>query len=129
MLSSRIVKILRTAALLTVSAAAFGAEDHVVLDTMSQELQRNFAALKLKADPAPYFLAYEITEQETTQLSASLGLINSTGSSKNRYLDVTVRVGDPTLDNFRRVRGDRWQAFKAGTGVPVALMILHTQFA
>ena len=31
---------------------------------MSQELNRNFSALKEKADPPPYFLSYEITEQE-----------------------------------------------------------------
>jgi TldD protein len=118
MLSSKLVKILQTAALLAVSATAFGAEDHVVLNTMTEELQRNFAALKQKADPPPYFLAYEITEQQTDELGASLGVLNSKGSSKNRYLDVTVRVGDPQLDNFRRVRGENVR-FTSGAAVPI----------
>ncbi len=118
MLSSKLVKTLQMAALLAVSATAYGAEDHVVLDTMSGELLRNFQTLKQKADPAPYFLAYEITEQQTEALGASLGMLNSKGSSKNRYLDVTLRVGDPQLDNFRRVRGERIQ-FTSGT--PVAI--------
>ena len=118
MILSKLVKILPMAALLAVSATAFGAEDRVVLNTMSEELLRNFQTLKQKADPPPYFLAYEITEQQTEALGASLGVLNSKGSSKNRYLDVTLRVGDPQLDNFRRVRGERIQ-FTSGT--PVAI--------
>jgi len=129
MLSSNIVKILEIAglagaSLVAVSAIAFGqsptpaADSHVVLDTMSQELQRNFDAMKKKADPPPYFLSYEITDQDSHAVSATLGVLNATESGRNRYLDVTVRVGDPKLDNFRRVRGDRIQ-FTSGAGVPI----------
>jgi predicted Zn-dependent protease len=131
MLSSNIVKILDVAVLLAVSALAFGqsakpASDnrsgnetsHVVLDTMAQELQRNFDGLKSKADPPPYFLSYEITDQDTHSVSASLGVLNSEGSGHSRYLDTTVRVGDPKLDNFRRVRGERIQ-FTSGRAVPI----------
>ena len=103
--------------MLTVSAVAFGAEDRVVLNTMTEELQRNFQTLKQKADPPPYFMSYEITDLATHSVSASLGVLNEKmGDSHNRYLDVTVRVGDPKLDNFRRVRGDRVQ-FTSGTSV------------
>jgi len=109
---------MRVAALLALSAAAFGAGDSVLLDTMNQELQRNFQALKQKADPAPYFLAYEITDLETHEVSATLGALNRSENDHNRYLDVTVRVGDPKLDNFRRARGERLQ-FTSGT--PVAI--------
>ncbi len=118
MLSSKLVKILQIGALLAVSAAAFGAEDRLVLNTMSEELQRNFDALKQKADPAPYFLSYEITEQQTSAVGASLGVLNSKGSSKNRYLDVTLRVGDPQMDNFRRVRGENIR-FTSGASVAI----------
>jgi TldD protein len=93
-------------------------DNRILLNTMTEELQRNFDALKKKADPAPYFLSYEVTDQETHTVSATLGVLNSTGSGRNRFLDVTVRVGDPKLDNFRRVRGDRIQ-FTSGTSVPV----------
>ena len=118
MLSSNIVKIFYVTALLTVSAVAFGAEDHVILNSMSDELQRNFDVLRQKADPAPYFLSYEITDENSHSVSASLGVLNSTGGSHARYLDTTVRVGDPALDNYRRVRGDRIQ-FTSGLTVPV----------
>jgi predicted Zn-dependent protease len=125
MLSSNIVKILDIAAMLAVSTMAFGQSSkpagdnsRVVLNTMAEELQRNFDALKKKADPPPYFLSYEITDQDSHTVSASLGVLNATESGHNRYLDVTVRVGDPKLDNFRRVRGDRIQ-FTSGAAVPI----------
>ena len=86
---------------------------------MAEELQRNFdGLLKKKADPAPYFLSYEITDQDTHNVSATLGVLNSTESERNRSLDVTVRVGDPKLDNFRRVRGDRIQ-FTSGSSISI----------
>jgi predicted Zn-dependent protease len=112
------VKTLRLTAFLALSAAAFGAGDNVLLDTMSRELQRNFDALKQKAEPAPYFMAYEVTDLDTHEVGATLGVLNSSDSERSRYLDVTVRVGDPKLDNYRRARGDRVQ-FTSGT--PVAI--------
>jgi len=76
---------------------------------MSQELTRNFTILKEKADPAPYFLSYEITELDGRSLSASLGAIESANGGKSRTLDVSVRVGSPHLDNYHRVRGSSGQ--------------------
>ena len=72
---------------------------------MSQELARNFQALKDKADPPPYFLSYEITQEDVYNVSGTLGAIDSTGGGKSRTLDVSVRVGSPKLDNYHRVRG------------------------
>lgn len=112
----------RFTALLAVSTAlalaAPPAENRVVLDAMNEELQRNLQALKQKADPPPYYLAYEITEQESWATSATFGALNSSGHSKNRFLDTTLRVGSPKLDNFRRVRGERIQ-FTSGVQVAV----------
>jgi len=78
---------------------------------MSQELARNFQALKDKGDPPPYFLGYEITQEDVYEVSGTLGTIDSSGGGKSRTLDVSVRVGSPKLDNYHRVRG-------AGGGAP-----------
>jgi predicted Zn-dependent protease len=96
-------------ALFLAAAAAACAQPSTLLDTMSQELNRNFTILKQKADPAPYFLSYEITEQDYRTVSATLGSVSSTASNKARSLDVSIRVGTPKLDNYHRVRGDRGQ--------------------
>src|ERR1700683_5556583 len=89
------------------SAACVAAAQSTLLDAMSQELTRNFTVLKQKAEPLPYFLSYEITEQEYKSISGTLGTIDSTGGGKERVLDVSVRVGSPKLDNYHSVRGDR----------------------
>src|SRR5262249_699628 len=81
----------------------------VLLDAMSQELNRNFAGLKEKADPAPYFLSYEVTEQEFKTVTGTLGTVDSTNGGKSRVLDVSIRVGDKNLDNYHRLRGDSGQ--------------------
>ena len=49
------------------------AQPSVLLDAMSQELNRNFSVLKEKADPPPYFMSYEVTEQEVRSVSGTLG--------------------------------------------------------
>ena len=85
------------------------AQPGVLLDAMSQELNRNFTALKEKADPPPYFLSYEITEQEFRAVTGTLGTVDSAAGSKSRALDVSIRVGSPKLDNYHRVRNDRGQ--------------------
>ena len=99
-------------------AAASSAPSGVVLNTLSEELQRNFTVLKQKADPPPYFMSYEVTEIEFHIAGASLGALNSTGDSRNRYLDTSVRVGSPKLDNYHRVRGERIQ-FTSGTSLSI----------
>jgi predicted Zn-dependent protease len=93
----------------SLAAAQAPAPEPILLDTMAQELNRNFAAFKEKADPAPYFLSYEVTEIVYQTISGSLGSITSYGGAKSRTLDVSVRVGTPKLDNYRRIRGDRGQ--------------------
>jgi predicted Zn-dependent protease len=85
---------------------------------MNRELQRNFSALKQKAETPPYFMSYEVSDMESHETGATLGVLNSSGSSHNRYLDTTIRVGDPSLDNYRRVRGDRIQ-FTSALSVPI----------
>lgn len=82
---------------------------------MSQELNRNFSVLKDKADPAPYFLSYEVTETEYRTVSGTLGTLANSSGGKTRAMDVSVRVGSPKLDNYRRVRNDRGQFTSGAT--------------
>lgn len=89
-----------------------------MLNTLSSELDRNFQALKNKADPAPYFLSYEVTESDFRLVGATLGALTNNSASRNRYLDVSLRVGSPKLDNYHRVRGDRGQ-FTSGAAITI----------
>ena len=106
---------LRLTFLIAVASIAF-AQPSVLLDAMSQELNRNFSALKEKGDPPPYFMSYEVTEQEVRSVSGTLGAITASEGGKDRFLDVSVRVGSPQIDNYHRVRGDRGQ-FTSGASL------------
>ena len=74
---------------------------------LSDELNRNFQSLKEKGDPAPYFMAYEVTEQEACSVAATLGALQGSSCGHGRVLDVTLRVGSPKLDNYHRAQGER----------------------
>jgi TldD protein len=99
----------RTLAVLSLAALSCGSSLHAqspLVKILSDELERNFTALK-KADPAPYFLGYEVTDQEDDVILASRGSIDAQNHNRNRILDITVRVGTPKSDNYRRVGNDR----------------------
>lgn len=87
------------------------------IQILDEELNRNYSALK-KADPAPYFLAYQMIEQEASAVTATLGTLQSSTTGKSRSADVSVRVGEPKLDNYRQIRGDRPQ-FSAAISMPL----------
>jgi len=92
-----------------VAAASPAWAQSVFLDILSQELTRNFSVLKQKAEPAAYFLGYEVTERDFRTITGTLGTIAGADNGKSRAFDVTVRVGSPKLDNYRRVIGERTQ--------------------
>ena len=108
--------------ILLFSAATLAvAQTPALLDAMSQELSRNFQALKSKSDPPPYFLSYAVTETEGHSLSATLGALESDSHGTARSLDTSIRVGSPKLDNYHRVRSAGGAAsgrFTSGMTIP-----------
>ena len=109
----------RTAAIGLIAATAF-AQTPPLLKILTEELDRNFRILKEKSDPAPYFLAYSVTEHETYAISGTLGILSSQTEGASRSLDITLRVGSPKLDNYHRVPGER-QRPQFTTGARVVL--------
>ena len=89
-----------------------------LLDILNDELQRNFSVLKQKADPAPYYMSYTVTEEDSQILSASLGSLTNRRHRHLRFLDVTIRVGSPKLDNYHIVNGQR-SRFTSGAILPL----------
>ena len=76
-----------------------------LLDILKSELDREFGVMKTKADPAPYYMAYEVTEEESTVASASLGALISSTHDHTRGVDTTIRVGSPQFDNYHPYKG------------------------
>ncbi|MGH9317146.1 MAG: metallopeptidase TldD-related protein, partial [Thermoanaerobaculia bacterium] len=82
-------------------------ETSAVLQALEQEMKRSVEGLKVKGDPAPYFLSYYVTEREASSISVSRGALRNRSSGRTRLLDVEVRVGDYAFDSTRRLRGER----------------------
>src|SRR5712691_6394682 len=85
---------------------------------LADELERNFTILKQKADPAPYFMGYEVTDNEADVLYASRGSLEAQNHVHNRLLDVTIRVGDAKFDNYHNTNGER-PRFTSATPLPL----------
>jgi predicted Zn-dependent protease len=69
-----------------------------ILSSLKAELDRSLQTLNSQPVP-PYFLSYEITDDQVVEVNASFGEITSSVRSHNRQLDIDLRVGNPRLDN------------------------------
>jgi TldD protein len=72
--------------------------DDLLLSTMEKELHRGQAELA-KQDPAPYFTSYNVTDGESLVILSAQGGILTSSHSHRRAADVSMRIGDSTLDN------------------------------
>src|SRR5215204_4357983 len=64
-----------------------------ILGILQSEMRRNFDVLRKEATPA-YFVGYTVSDERSTQISASLGALDGSSESHGRYATVEVRVGD-----------------------------------
>ena len=106
-------------------AGALAQAQSPLVKILSDELDRNFSVLKQKGDPPPYFMGYEVTDDQGQVITASRGSLDTDNHAHRRSLDVTVRVGDPHFDNYRKVGNDR-PRFTPGSAIaltdnPVAI--------
>ncbi|MDH3283707.1 MAG: metallopeptidase TldD-related protein [Acidobacteriota bacterium] len=66
---------------------------------MQDELARSMEKLELEELAKPYFISYRIDDVEVDVYEASMGSLVSSNESRQRVLNVVVRVGDYSLDN------------------------------
>ncbi|HTW80579.1 MAG TPA: metallopeptidase TldD-related protein [Terracidiphilus sp.] len=79
----------------------------VILDAMTQELQRAYSQLGKQptgttgADKLlpPYFLSYTVSDASFVTIRAQYGALTYSAANRMREADVQVRVGSPALDN------------------------------
>ncbi|MEO0205840.1 MAG: metallopeptidase TldD-related protein [candidate division WOR-3 bacterium] len=97
-----------------------GFADHLILNTMVNELNRSYRILN-KQKPYPlYFLQYEIMDEHQIMISATLGAITNETESRHRYLDVDVRIGSYNLDNTHEIRGaEEYDWWSSPVEVPI----------
>jgi TldD protein len=90
---------------LALQARTDSREQNSFATILRSELEREFGILKAKADPAPYYMSYEATEEQTDSVSASLGALIEDVHNHRRGVDTTVRVGSTQFDNYHPYRG------------------------
>jgi predicted Zn-dependent protease len=93
----------RLAPLVLLAAAVAPAQQPVLLDTMSAELNRAYAALGHQSGDGkqlpPYFLSYSAADADAVMIRAQFGALIGSSANRVRTVDVQVRIGAPALDN------------------------------
>src|SRR5512140_821462 len=79
-------------------SAAEGKPKDLLLTAMQAELQRATTELG-KLTPAPYFLSYEVRDQNYAIVVGGDGALLSSLRTRRRGADVITHVGSPSLDN------------------------------
>lgn len=107
---------------LALTAGSIKADADVILQAMRTELDRSMEVLGAQ-EVSPYFLSYEITENQSASAAAAYGELTSSREQRERILDIDLRVGDYELDNSRQVRGGPGGFFPANFSIPIKISI------
>src|SRR6185503_11385301 len=89
------------------------AQESPTVAAMKDEMQRAMTELRMKGEPQPYFIAYEVLDRTIADYSGRLGALVESQPRRTRTLRVEVRVGDYTFDSSRFVV----QGFGGGGGM------------
>ena len=76
---------------------------NLLLQTLKSEANRNLTELKKQPVPA-YYISYRVYDVKVHYVSASFGELIYSRPTTQRYFNVSVRVGSPTMDNTREIK-------------------------
>jgi predicted Zn-dependent protease len=85
------------------------AETTTIVGAMKAELARSQRAFKTER-VQPYFLSYEITDDQVVSVTGTFGKLEMSQQSRSRQLDIDLRVGSPHLDNTHGSREEGEEA-------------------
>jgi len=89
-----------------------------LLPAMKAELDRSMKSLGAQ-DPAAYYIGYTLTDTERVTVSGSNSALLNSDSTRNRWLEVSVRTGSYELDNTHKVDGRQPPSGGPGTSAPL----------
>jgi predicted Zn-dependent protease len=92
-------------AFLTPALKAQDADTTALLGAMKAELARSQVAF-LTERVQPYFLSYEITDDQVVSVTGSFGKLQTSQKTRSRQLDIDLRVGNAHLDNTHGAHDD-----------------------
>ena len=117
---------LRTFLLAALSFATAGVafaqqdNDHT-LQAMRDEMARSKARLELQIPNAdqpvkPYYIEYRLLDLDVREIGAEFGALLSSMHTRNRFMNVSARVGNNKLDSSNFVSDDAFRGFIGPTG-------------
>ncbi len=70
-----------------------------IFQALEEEMQRSLQNLKIDVFEPPYFIQYQVMDQDRVEVSGSFGALIDSHTDRNRKLFVDVRVGDSWFDS------------------------------
>lgn len=71
----------------------------VIFQAMKDEMDRSLQSLKIDVFDTPYFILYQIRQQNHLEAIGSFGALLDSQSTEKRTLFVDVKIGDPKFDS------------------------------
>lgn len=106
----------------TVASSALPPEDNdQTLRAMRDEMARSKTRLELKVPGSdqtvrPYFITYRLLDLEIKEVAAEFGSLLTSTHSRNRYMNVSARVGNYKLDSSNFVSDEGFRGFIGSQG-------------
>ena len=86
------------------------------LAALHDELQRSRDRLVLPGQEKPYYIEYRLLDLDVRTISAQFGAIIGSTTTRNRYMDVDVRIGDYKLDSSNFISDQGFRGFLGSNG-------------
>ncbi len=83
---------------------------------MHDELERSRNRLQLEGVEKPFYIEYRLLDLDVRSVTATFGALVSSTTTRNRFMDVNVRVGDYHLDSSNFISEDGFQGFLGSAG-------------
>jgi len=85
------------------------------LAALHDELQRSKDRLVLPGQERPYFIEYRLLDLDERVISAEFGALLTSGTTRNRFMSVDVRVGNYKLDSSNFLSAEGFRGFLGGS--------------
>jgi predicted Zn-dependent protease len=96
--------------------SAAPADNDQTLRAMHDELERSRNRLQLEGVEKPFYIEYRLLDLDVRSVTATFGALVSSTTTRNRFMDVNVRVGDYHLDSSNFISEDGFQGFLGSAG-------------
>ena len=86
--------------------------DEIIFKAMNDELNRSISKLTINKYPAPFFIAYQLSDGQSLTIQATLGALRSSNETPARAQNIRLMVGGYSLNDENFMSGS--QSFSSG---------------